>query len=100
MADGGRPGGGTPAPSNPRVTPRGCDLPVPFEHLPAPCAGCVVPLARLGQDGRGQLSYLKGWAIGVLVLAASSAEKKGSRVGCGHVVLNFPAREPILSNLR
>src|SRR6187402_2829955 len=26
MAEGGRPGGGTPAPSNPRVTPRGCDL--------------------------------------------------------------------------
>src|SRR3954463_2747769 len=42
MAEGGRPGGGTPAPSNPRVTPRGCDLPVSFEHLPAPCAGCVV----------------------------------------------------------
>src|SRR3954452_15323746 len=42
MAEGGRPGGGTSAPPNPRVSPRGCDLPVPFEHLPAPWAGCVV----------------------------------------------------------
>src|SRR3954465_3062005 len=71
MAESRRPGGGTPAPSNPRVTPRGCDLPVPFEHLPAPCAGCVVrthgqttpegasqpcPVCRRSRDGFRDLS--------------------------------------------
>src|SRR4029078_1456496 len=47
MAEGGRPGGGRPAPSNPRVTPRGCDHPShDGAKLPFDLAG-TIPRDRL-----------------------------------------------------